>query len=331
MKLTLLLPPKYDEAKWTLSAQMGVRHVFTKALPELSGRKPPYDLQSLKAIQSDFADAGFELYGLEGDMFDMSRIKLGLDGRDEDIEKYRQMIRNLAACGIPVLCYNFMATIHWFRTRTDFPERGGALTTEFNLADLDPEPVPEHQRVSEEKLWDNLRYFLQAVIPTAEEEGIRMALHPDDPPISPLRGLGRIITSADAVERVFRIVESPANGVAFCQANFKAMGEDIEAVSEKWLKEDKVFFVHLRDIEGSHEHFHETFHDNGPTSMVRMLEHYHRCGFDGAIRPDHTPAMYGDHTGKFAGGLSAGYEITGRVFAVGYIKGICEARDIPLE
>lgn len=332
MKLSMLLPPKYDEMKWSLAAQLGVKTVITKAAPELSGRSAPYDKEALGAIKEQFFQAGFSLYGLEGDQFDMSRIKLGLPGRDEDIEHYQRMIKNMGELEIPLLCYNFMASIGWFRTRIDIPERGGALTSEFRRTDMDPELLPPEMRVSEEKLRENILYFLKAVIPTAEEAGVKMALHPDDPPLSPLRGVSRILTSAAAIRELMQAVPSPINGVAFCQATFRIMGEDIEALAREWLDEEKLFFVHLRDVSGTKEAFRETFHDNGPTDMVRMLKVYHEGGFTGPLRPDHAPAMYGEgQAEKFSGGLSAGYEMMGKIFAAGYIKGICETAGIELE
>lgn len=330
MKLSLLLPPKIDERKWTLSRQIGINYAITKAMPDLSGRNAPYDFESLKAIKEDFKKAEFELYGLEGDQFDMSPIKLGLPGRDELIEKYKQMIRNMAALDIPLLCYNFMAVTGWYRTKTDIQERGGALTSEFNFEAMKNDLVPEEDRISEEKLWDNLFYFLDAVMPVAEECGIKMALHPDDPPISPFRGVGRILTSAAAYEKILKRYPGPSNGIAFCQATFKTMGEDLKAVSEEWIKEGKIFFIHLRDIAGDVNCFHETFIDNGPTPMAEMMKHYHDCGFDGIIRSDHAPAMYGEAHQTFSGGISAGYDMQGHIFAVGYIKGICDAAGIHL-
>lgn len=330
MKFTMLLPPRYEARKWTLARQIGINHAITKAMPELSGRAAPYELEALRAIQEDFARAGFTLHGLEGDQFDMSAIKLGRPGRDEWIERYQHMLRNMGRLGIRLLCYNFMATIGWFRTRTDVPERGGALVSEYRHAEAG-KPVPEAERVTEEQLWDNLFYFLDAVLPVAEENGIEMALHPDDPPVSPLRGVGRILTSAAAIDRVLERYPGPSNGITFCQATFRTMGEDLHAIAKSWLANRRVFFLHLRDIEGDKYHFRETFHDNGPTPMAELLRYYHEHGFDGPLRPDHAPAMYGETQGTFSSGLSAGYEITGKIFAVGYLKGICEAAGIPVE
>ena len=111
MKFSMLLPPVPDERKWTLARQIGINYAITKAAPDLSGKPAPYDLEALKSIKDDFNKAGFQLYGLEGDQFDMSPIKLGLPNRDEWIEKYRQMLHNIGQLGIRLVCYNFMAVI----------------------------------------------------------------------------------------------------------------------------------------------------------------------------------------------------------------------------
>ena len=330
MKLTMLLPPKYDARKWSLARQVGVNYAITKAMPELSGKEAPCKFKALKSIKDEFVGAGFQLYGLEGDQFDMSPIKLGLSNRDEWIDKYRQMIRNMAQLEIRLLCYNFMASIGWMRTKVNVPERGGALTSEFDFEAVKDELVAEELRISEDKLWENLFYFLDAVLTVAEENGIQMALHPDDPPISPLKGVGRILTTAAAFDKIIQKYPSPSNGITFCQATFKTMGEDIKSISQKWLANNRILFIHFRDVEGDKYSFRETFHDNGPTPMAEMLNHYDENGFDGPLRPDHTPAMYGE-THNFSTAISTGYEMTGNVFAVGYIKGICESLKIQMD
>lgn len=328
----MLLPPRYDERKWTLARQIGVQYAITKAMPELSGKAAPYDFEALRSIQQTFAEAGFTLYGLEGDQFDMAPIKLGLANRDEWIERYCQMIQNMGRLGVRLLCYNFMASIGWFRTRTDFVERGGALVSEFDSEEAEKELVDEKLRISETQLWDNLFYFLDAVLPVAQENGVSMSLHPDDPPLSPLKGVGRILTSAESFEKIWQRYPVSSNNITFCQATFKMMEEDLFVLSGKWLKEKRIDYLHLRDVEGSKHHFRETFHDNGPTPMAKLLKYYAEAGFEGPLRPDHAPLMYGESQQQsFSGGISAGYEITGKIFAIGYIKGICETAGISLD
>ena len=305
MKLGWMLPVKPD-IQWEVAAQLGIRYAVTKAAPELSGLSDPSDYESLKEISDRFRERGFRLYALEGDEFDMSRIKLGLPGRDEDIERYQQMLRNMGRLGIELLCYNFM-------TRSDLPERGGALTSGFNLEEIDNN-VP--LKVTEEEMWRNYTYFIQAVLPVAEESGVRMGLHPDDPPISPLLGYSRILRSAEAYRRVLSLSKSPSHGITFCQATFRAMGEDVFRLIEEFG--EKIFFFHFRDITGSATCFRETFHDNGPTDMAALLDTLTRFSPNCLIRPDHTPTMAGESNRNF------GYAMLGNIFAVGYLKGLLE-------
>ena len=313
MKLGMMLPVKPD-LQWQLAAQLGVKYAVTKAAPELSGLKDPSDFDALKTVRDRFAEAGFELYALEGDEFDMSRIKLGLPGRDEDLEKYRQMLRNMGKLGLKLLCYNFMAGVGWFRSRADLPERGGALTSGFDLAEID-NSVP--LKITEEQLWENYAYFLRNVLPAAEESGVKMGLHPDDPPVSPLFGYSRILTSAAAYRRAMALSSSPSHGITFCQASFRAMGENVFELIPEFGK--RIFFLHFRDITGTRTKFRETFHDNGPTDMAELLKAAGKYAPDCLIRPDHTPRMAGETGG------STGYTILGNLFATGYIRGIMDA------
>ena len=161
------------------------------------------------------------------------------------------------------------------------------------------------------------------MIPAAEQVDVKMALHPDDPPISPLRGIGRILTNAAAFRRILELSPSTVNGITFCQANFKLMREDIVALVREWTTQKKIFFVHFRDVEGTRAHFRETFHDEGPTDMPQMLRIYHECGFEGPIRPDHAPTLEGETQDI------PGYSIGGKLFAVGYMKGAMDALGIP--
>lgn len=308
------------DRSWKLAQQVGVTHAIVKAAPDLTGLLPPWDIDSLRAVQKRFEEAGFSLAGLEGDQFDMQRIKLGREGRDEDIVKYRKMLANMGELGIPLLCYNFMATIGWCRTAVEVPARGGAWTNRFDLSELDPEPVPEANRITEDNLWKNYRYFLDAVLPAAEAAGVSMGLHPDDPPLSPLRGIGRIFSSPEGFAKAMTLSPSPSHGITFCQANFVAMGADLGACVEQFAP--RIKFIHFRDVQGMAESFEETFHDNGPTDMARMMKVYHEAGLDVPIRVDHVPTMEGEDN------RNHGYAILGRLFAVGYMKGIMDAHAI---
>lgn len=322
MKLAEFLPAAPDRS-WQLARQLGVRHAICKCAPELTGLKAPDDRDSLRAIQRRFADGGFTLAGLEGDEFDMRRIKLGLPGRDEDFARYRRMLANMGELGIPLICYNFMATIGWYRSDTAVPLRGGALSSGFRAADAARQPpVPEADRVTRERLWENYAAFIAAVMPAAEAAGVSMGLHPDDPPVPELRGVGRIFTSPEAIERALALSPSPSHRLTFCQATYRAMGADPAALARRWGR--RIAFVHFRDVAGTAEDFREVFHDEGPTDMAAMVQAYGDIGLDGPIRVDHVPTMAGEDNGAH------GYALLGRLFAIGYLKGLCRARNVEL-
>ena len=313
-----------DEShKIRLASQIGITHAIVGVSPALSLVTHDHYTETLQKIKADFQTAGMVFAGVESHPVPAEKIKLGLDGRDEEIENYVAAIRALAEVGVPMVCYNWMAGLSWYRTKVDIAARGGALISEFDDRAARQQGLTQWGEVSEEKIWTNLEYFLKAVIPVAEKAGVKMALHPDDPPLSPLRGIGRILTSAANYRRALNMVPSPVNGVTFCQANFKLMGEDIAALAREWCRETKIFFVHFRDVEGTRERFRETFHDNGPVDLAQMLRVYCECGFEGPMRPDHAPTLDGETNDR------PGYAMGGKVLAIGYMKGAMDALGIP--
>ena len=314
MKLAEFLPAEPNRL-WDLAAQMGVRYAICKCAPELTGLKAPDDFDSLQAIHARFAARGFQLLGLEGDEFDMQRIKLGLPGREEDLDRYCRMLENMGRLGIPLLCYNFMAGIGWHRSAPDRPIRGGALTSAFVLRDV-PADLTEYGKVEAERVWDNYAWFLEQVLPVAEANGVTMGLHPDDPPVPVLRGIARILSTPDGIRRAMALSDSPSHGLTYCQANFRLLGDADGALLREF--KDRIAFVHFRDVEGTAECFHETFHDDGPTDMPGMIRLYREIGFNGPIRVDHVPTMAGEAN------ENPGYAMLGRLFAVGYLKGILD-------
>ena len=307
----------------TIARQVGVNWVISGG-GIARARKEDY-VETVRRHKEAFAAAGMQIAGIEGHPVPFEKIKLGLDGRDEQIENTKWAIEALAKNGIHLICYNFMAGLGWTRTNQSVPERGGALTSEFDLAAANAQGLTPFGEVSEEQMWQNCEYFIKAVMPVAHKFKVKMALHPDDPPLSPLRGIARIINSKRNYERIMDMVPSPFNGVTFCQANFLLMKEDIYSLAREWCLKNKVFFVHYRDVSGDKTHFRETFHDNGPTDMVKMLEIYSKSGFVGPIRPDHAPAL----AGEAENGKASGYTIGGKVFAFGYMKGIMNALHLP--
>ncbi len=324
--------PSAPNLLWDWSRQIGVNRAICKGAPELTGLKPPWDRDSLATIHRRFAEHQIQLIGLEGDEFDMSRIKLGLSGRDDDLERYCRMLGNMGELGIGLLCYNFMAQIGWARSGGEFPARGGAVATGFRLTDM---PATTAQgEVPAERIWENYQYFIRAVMPAAKRAGVRMALHPDDPPLPSLCGIGRIFNSPQAFERAMAIEPCESHAITFCQANFKLMGIDLVQWIRVFGQRGQIAFVHVRDVRGTAENFVETFHDEGPTDMVEMFRAYRDAGFDGLLRCDHVPTMSGEGQegsegsggGEWReGGFVPGYGNLGRLFAIGYFKGILDA------
>ena len=304
---------------WALCRQMGIGDVVVKCAPELTGRPAPWDLDSLAATVGELAVAGLRVVALEGDQFDMSRIKMALPGRDEDLERYRKMLRNMAELGIPLLCYNFMAGTGWYRG-TERIGRGGARCTSFSLADT-PALLPGAP-LAVEKLWENYEYFLRAVLPEAERLGIRMGLHPDDPPLPSLGGIARIFGSVEGFDRAYAVLPCRANAVTYCQANFKLMGADLAATARHFG--ERIAFVHIRDVSGTAEDFVELFHDEGSVDQLSLFRLYREIGLDVPFRCDHVPTMEGEGNEP---GFVPGYGTLGRLFANGYLKGLLQVAE----
>jgi len=318
MKLSFLFFGCTPDEKWFLCRQMGIEHAIAKLAPELTGMPAIDNYASLEKAASVYAAHGFTLTGLEGDQFDMTSIKLGLPGREETVERYCKMLENMGRLQIRLLCYNFMYP-GWYRTYTSLPERGGALVSGFTMAAALREPLSEYAPVTADQLWDNYHWFIEKVLPVAESNGVKMALHPDDPPVSPLHGIARIFTSAASIRKALSLVDSPSHGLTFCQGTYTTMQEDVPSLIQEFGSRQKIFFVHIRDVKGQPGDFRETFHDNGPSNMFKLMKAYKQICFDGPLRSDHVPSMYGESNAH------AGYETKGNLFGIGYIKGLMDA------
>ena len=179
-----------DKALWTLAKQCGVNHVVggidLHPIADATPEKQPWSYMSLLRAKTAYNDAGFEFSVIESRP-PMEKIKLGLPGRDEEIAVVQEMIRNMGRLGIPVWCYQIMATVGVVRTSSTIPTRGGALVTGYDHDLMRNAPLTDYGEVSEERMWDNLQYFLEQVVPVAEEADVKLAMHPDDPPLSPIR------------------------------------------------------------------------------------------------------------------------------------------------
>ncbi len=317
MQLATVLTPESAE-NLQLAAQCGVTDVVT--------RYPGPGRERLVAAKRRVEWSGLRLSVIEGDL-PIENIKRGRDDGSE-LAALKSLVQDMGEVGIPLLCYNFMAGTDWVRTRLDAPERAGAKVTAFSLADVeqavllghdgsDNWTTPQQEGVTVDTLWSNLESLLRELVPVAEEAGVTLAMHPDDPPLTELLGNARIMNCVESFERLVKLVSSPHNAICFCQGTFTEMGVDIPATIRRLGPHIK--YVHCRDVRGTAEDFVETFHDNGPTDMVAAMRAYREVGFDGPIRPDHVPQLVGEDDGE------PGYTMQGRLFAYGYLRGLMQA------
>jgi len=312
-----------------------------------------WPLERLTALRRRVEERGLSMEVIES--FNVHEdIKLGLPSRDQYIDKYRAALRNLGAAGIKVLCYNFMPVFDW--TRSDLakalPDGSTALAYEqdkvegvdpaklageieensagFELPGWEPERLKAlaglfeaYKSVDAEKLWKNLEYFLKAVIPVAEEAGVKMAIHPDDPPW-PIFGLPRIITGEKSLERLLKIVDSPYNGLTLCSGSLGANpANDIPALIRKFGAMGRIHFAHVRNVKIHSPHnFNEAAHlsREGSLDLYEIMKAYHEVGYEGYIRPDHGRMIWGEK-GR------PGYGLYDRALGVAYLNGLWEAID----
>jgi mannonate dehydratase len=317
MRLGTVLTPLSD-SNLELAAQCGVTDVVH--------RYPGEDPRTLRDARVRIASFGMSLSVVEG-YLPIENIKLGCDDGTE-IALLKNLVHNMAENGIRLLCYNFMAGTDWCRTRLDAPERGRAKVTAFHLADVNHAVLlgyrpsnPDHEELARnltpEKIWDQLRRFLDELLPIAEQCGVTLAMHPDDPPLPELLGKPRIMHCVENFERLMQLAPSRFNTICFCQGTFATMNVDIPAAIRRLGPH--ISYVHFRDVKGHPESFAETFHDNGPTNMAAAMRAYHEIGFRGVMRPDHVPQLHGEDEGE------PGYTMLGRLFAYGYMRGLMQA------
>jgi mannonate dehydratase len=326
------------------AAQLGVTGVQFNT-PDLPGehRWEEHDLRALRERVESF---GLRLEAIENipNHF-YERCMLGVSGRDGEIDHVTHTIRNIGRAGIPILGFCWLPTSVW-RTELSPTGRGGAVISGFDLdAATDPQRTNDiyiarrDRRIEDQKdswsrgqhydidiersdddMWESYEYFMRAVVPVAEEAGVVLALHPDDPPVPTLGGIARIFRSVDALKRAADF--SPGPGFAFdlCLGTVSEMGGEaavLEAV--RYLApRNKISYVHLRDVHGTVPSFVECFLGEGnyrPAVVIRALR---EGGFDGFILDDHTPELIGDSS----------YGHRGRSFALGYIQGLIEMMDL---
>jgi len=274
-------------------------------------------------------------------------IKLGRSGRDRLADQYAESIGSIGEIGVPVLCYNFMPVFDWMRTdlsmrlpdgsfalayddevlaRMDLSKGTGDLpgwATAYDSATL-AGLLDAYSRVSEEQLWDNLAWFLERITPAAESAGVKLAIHPDDPPW-PVFGLPRIITSGPALEKLVGLVDSPANGVTFCTGSLGAHeANDLPAMARRLGEKGRIHFAHCRNVKRTGPRaFHEVAHlaGDGDVDMHGVLTALRDTGFDGPMRPDHGRMIW-DERGR------PGYGLYDRALGATYLQGLWEGLSI---
>jgi mannonate dehydratase len=341
IRLSLGHIDEYDDTVAAFAHQLGLRSVQLHTPSALPGHEGFWSLGELQALRDRCDRDGLVIEGLENvPAAQFWKIQRGLPGRDEQIENYHRTIRNMARVGIDLLGYNFIATYVW-RTDMGGSGRGGARVTGFDLARADEgnalasykltpgEPITEP--ITAAQMWDNYQYFLDAVLPVAEEVGVRLALHPDDPPVDePLGQATRIFTSPSAIAEAYRRSSgSPAWGLNFCIGTVSEMsGEDsVNEVIDLLGPRGRLFYVHFRDVQGTVPRFTECFLGEGNLNPARVIRRLHSAGFDGFLIDDHVPAMIGD-LDTWGDTSPAAYCSRGRAHAIGYLQGVLNGLDI---
>ena len=301
-----------------------------------------WPLEKLEALKSSVQATGMDLEVIESIPVHED-IKLGLPSRDQYIDAFCRSVENMGKAGIPVLCYNFMPVFDWTRTSlTHYLSDGSSalsfcyeklatLNDDDNIAESLPgwaevytperlsHLMTQFQALGADAMWKNLEYFLKAVIPVAEKSGVKMGIHPDDPPW-PILGLPRIITDEAALVRLIGLVDSPSNGVTFCTGSLGAsLGNNLPQIVR--AMGDRIQFVHMRNVAiTGPKTFHEAPHLSclGSLDMYGIMKCLVDAGYEGPMRPDHGRMIWGEE-GR------PGYGLFDRSLGSMYLQGLHEA------
>ena len=315
MKIALQMPADPTPEDFQLAHGLGVQYATAWIHNE---QATPEDYAGRRAA---FAAAGLTLYGLgNGAVHNQDDIVLNLPERDAKIEAYKRHLRHLAAAGIPYATYAHMANGIWSTagetsrgaSARAFDERLAASAVGTGTANRQAYRQPlTHGRVyTEAELWDNYTYFIRAVAPVAEEVGVLIGIHPDDPPGLDLGGVPRcIFSSFDGYQRALEIAASPNVGLCLCVGCWleggPRMGRGVLETIHHFGGQGKIFKVHFRNVDAPLPHFVETFLDNGYMDMRQVMRALHQVGFDGVIIPDHVPHIGSDP--RLANAYTIGY------------------------
>jgi mannonate dehydratase len=314
----LLAWPQFNDEHLSFFKALGVDYVCLdiRSMHRAEGGRDLRDGKDstdfFEAAKAKVESHGMKLYSVF--MAGWDEIALGMPDRDEKIEAWRTMLRCIGAAGIPALGYNFKPMGN-FRTAST-QGRGGAMYSTFDYSAFSRNrPKPYEPTVSADEMWEHIGYFLKRVIPIAEQAGVRMALHPDDPPIpEPLAGAAQIVSTLEQYRRIFDVAPSDANGMLFCQGCVTEMGVNVYDAIREMGEKNKIVYVHFRNVRGALPHFQEVFVDEGDVDMYRAMTIYRDAGFNGPFMMDHTPRLAQGQAGW-----------AGQAYAVGYIRGLIQS------
>ena len=283
----------------------------TPLIPGDGGKWQLHDLVKLRLRVEQF---GLKLSALENvptNFYD--HIMLNGPRRDEQIENMIFTVRNMARAGIPIFGYNWMPSHVWRTPPAQI--RGGALATAYDHALGSKYPLTHGREYSEEEMWENLEYWIKIITPVAEEEGIRLGIHPCDPPVDKLGGIPQLLRSFESYKRLIEIYPSDSNGIEFCQGTFSEMKDDIYEMIDYFVSRKKILYVHFRNVSSQVPNFYEEFVNTGYVDMYKAMKIYHKHNFDGFFIDDHVPHTHGDTP----------WGHRGRAFVNGYIQAMIEA------
>lgn len=321
MKISVQLPTDPAPDDLTFVKQLGVQYVNIPTGGERA------TLQTFVELKRRVESAGLKVWNIgNSNVHNMPEVTLNLEGRTRKIEEYKQYLRNLAQAGIFYTTYAHMGNGIWSSERES--TRGGASSRAYDASKkpkgywagaVFEEPLSHGREFSEAEIWENYTHFIKEVVPVAEELGIRIGIHPDDPPAPSIAGVPRcIFSSFDGYRKALEIANSPNIGLCLCCGCWleggKLMGRDIIETIRYFGKQGKIFKVHLRNVNAPMPHFVETFLDDGYYDMYRIVRTLREVDFRGCIIADHVPGMVGGRYAAFA-------------YAIAYMKALKERAD----
>jgi mannonate dehydratase len=311
IKLCAQSPAKPTDEELLFLKQMGAAYVSVASTPDLR------TADGFKQIKKRYADAGITVWNIGNtDVHNMPEVTLNLPGRDKKIEDYKQYLRNLGQAGIYYTTYAHMANGIWSSGRAEIR---GSSGREFDMASPNKvgtwagqkfyEPLSHGREYSKEEIWDNFTYFIKQVTPVAEENSVRIGIHPDDPPVPVLAGVPRcIFSNFEGYKRAMEIANSPNVGICLCCGCWNEGGRQLmqkdPAEMIRYFGAAKIWKLHFRNVSAPLPHFVETFMDNGYYDMYQIMKAAREVNFDGIIILDHTPTVVGGHFTEQAYGFA---------------------------